>query len=193
MKVEDARSIMHVKIVISAVATLGIVAHLIGKVTVDTAAVILFFLAALPWLSSILTSAELPGGWKLEFQTVKSTQEKQASEIKALKFLLANFLTEDEFNHLNKLIQGVRFSARLEDTTSFFIAELKRLRSLGFITGRPNCGVRTMERAMREAGAGDIDVAAHFEITERGREYVNLRNEMLTAGLPVTKNVNPHA
>jgi hypothetical protein len=60
--------------------------------------------------------------------------------------------------------------------------EMRRLRALGFIQGRPDHGVRSLLRAMTDAGGKEIDVKDHFEITARGRDYLRLRAEMLVAG-----------
>jgi hypothetical protein len=59
--------------------------------------------------------------------------------------------------------------------------ELRRLRALGFIQGRPDHGVRSLVRAISEAGGKEVDVKDHFEITARGSDYLRLREEMLEA------------
>jgi hypothetical protein len=63
----------------------------------------LIFIALIPWISTFLQSAELPGGWKLQFGQVKQEQTKQGEEIARIKFLLEGFLTEDELKTLKNL------------------------------------------------------------------------------------------
>jgi hypothetical protein len=121
----------------------------------------------------------LPGGWKLEFQAVKSEQNRQAREIDALKFLVANFLTEAECRHLQGLVSEKPYHARRDGTTVYFEMELRRLRALGFIQGHPERGVRSLLKAINDAGGKEVDVKEHFEITPRGRDYLRLRGEIL--------------
>jgi hypothetical protein len=154
--------------------------HLVSdKTKLDTAGLVLVFIALLPWLASVISRAELPGGWKLEFQAVKTEQQRQAQEIDALKFLVANFLTEPECRHLEGLASDQPYCARRDGTTTYFEMEMRRLRALGFIQGLPDHGVRSLLRAMTDAGGKEINVKEHFEITARGRDYLRLRTEML--------------
>ena len=57
------------KIMISVSAILLILIRLLWpQITVDAITLGLLVVAALPWFAAILESAELPGGWKLEFR-----------------------------------------------------------------------------------------------------------------------------
>jgi hypothetical protein len=58
------------KFIVTAVPLLVLVLHLSGRTKLDGPSVVLVFIALLPWLASIISRAELPGGWKLEFQAV---------------------------------------------------------------------------------------------------------------------------
>jgi len=93
----------------------------------------------------------------------------------SLKFLVSNFLTEPECRHLEGLASGKSYPARHDGTTSFFEIEMRRLRALGFIQGRPDHGVRSLLKALQEANGREVDVKAFFEITARGRDYLRLR------------------
>jgi hypothetical protein len=168
------------KFTVTVVAFLALLLHLASdKTKLDTAGLVLVFIALLPWLASVISRAELPGGWKLEFQAVKTEQQRQAQEIDALKFLVANFLTEPECRHLEGLASDQPYRARHDGTTTYFEMEMRRLRALGFIQGLPDHGVRSLLRAMTDAGGKEINVKEHFEITARGRDYLRLRAEML--------------
>ncbi len=180
------RSALAAKIAVTAVALLALVLHLsFERTRLDTTAMVLLFLALVPWLATVISRAELPGGWKLEFQEVKIEQRRQAQEIDAIKFLLAYFLTEHECKHLEGLAADGPYAVRKDSTTSFFDTEMRRLRALGFIDGRPGCGMRTLLSAMAAAGGKEVNAQDHFEITARGRDYLRLRMEMLP-GAPFT-------
>lgn len=173
------------KFTVTAIALLALILHMSSQSTrLDTPALVLVFIALLPWLAAVISRAELPGGWKLEFQQVKTEQNRQAREIDALKFLVANFLTEAECRHLLGLASEKPYHARRDGTTVYFEMELRRLRALGFIQGLPDHGVRSLLKAMSDAGGKEVNVKEHFEITARGRDYLRLRGEML-ALLPV--------
>src|SRR5229473_1568572 len=121
------------KFTVTVVALLVLVLHLFSDRTkLDTAGLVLVFIALLPWMASTISRAELPGGWKLEFQAVKTEQQRQAQEIDALKFLVANFLTEPECRHLEGLASDKPYWAHRDTTTAYFEMEMRRLRSLGF-------------------------------------------------------------
>jgi hypothetical protein len=138
----------------------------------DTTSLGLFFIAVLPWLSSFLDSAELPGGWKFAFHQVKAEQEKQKEDIDRLKFLIEGFVSEDELKHLKKLDSKEPFLVTVDRTTKFFENELHRLRSLGLIANLPGKGIGTLlinDGRPRE-------VKEHLHITEKGKEYLRLRN-----------------
>jgi hypothetical protein len=133
------------------------------------------------------------GDWKQEFQAVKVEQRRQAQEIEAIKFLLAHFLTGDECRHLEGLASDKPYPARRDGTTIYFEMEMRRLRALGFIEGRPGCGVRSLLKALADAGGKEVNVKEHFVITPRGRDYLSLRSEMLAepAGSGTNKLASP--
>jgi hypothetical protein len=163
-----------------AVALLALLFHLLfERAKLDTVGLVLLFLALVPWLASLISRAELPGGWKLEFQAVQTEQQRQAQKIDALKFLVANFLTEPECKHLAGLASDKPYGARREGTTTYFEMEMRRLRALGFIQGLPDRGIRSLLGAMTDAGGQETNLKDHFEMTARGRDYLRLRAEML--------------
>jgi len=168
------------KFAVTAIALVVLLLHMVSDRTkLDTAGLVLVCIALLPWLASVISRAELPGGWKVEFQAVKTEQRRQAQEIDALKFLVANFLTEPECRHLEGLASDKPYCARRDGTTTYFEMELRRLRALGFIQGLPDHGVRSLLRAISDAGGKEVNVKDHFEITARGRDYLRLRTEMV--------------
>lgn len=99
----NQRSIQTTKIVISLIGIVFAVLHATKILNFDTQGLILFVISFLPRLTSILSKAELPGGWKLEFiQQIQEEQVRQKYEIEQLKFLIEGFVTENELNILKK-------------------------------------------------------------------------------------------
>jgi len=70
---------MWARITVSAVA-LALLGLRVAKpeLQLDLVSLGLFAIAVLPWLSDLIKSAEIPGGWKVEFQEVKTAAEKVA-------------------------------------------------------------------------------------------------------------------
>lgn len=137
----------------------------------------LLTIAALPWLASLLQSAELPGGWKLEFRKLESEQQRQRADLDVMRFLVSGFVTDAEMLHLRKLADRTAFPFVRGPETSYFLEELRRLRSLGLIKSARGKGVRALER---DGG----DVGDYFSVTSRGQEYLRLRAEMKDASVP---------
>ena len=142
------------------------------QLRLDAVALGLVVLAVLPWLSSIIESAKLPGGWEVKFREVEREQVKQREDLDlVLKFLLENFVSAHELVHLEKLAAGTPFPFKKSDA---FEAELRRLLGLGLIARRRGKGVRSLLQS------GD-DVQNHLEITARGREYLQHRSTLAKA------------
>jgi len=65
------------KAVVSSAALAALVVHLVfPTLRIDAVSLGFLTLAVLPWLSTLIKSAELPGGWKIQFQDVKDAAEK---------------------------------------------------------------------------------------------------------------------
>lgn len=74
-------SLRSIKAAISLVALAVIVARIVWPgLHIDAITLGLLVLASLPWLSPLIKSAELPGGWKIEFQDLKEAAEKITSK-----------------------------------------------------------------------------------------------------------------
>ena len=66
-----------IKTLITAGAIGVLVLHAIRPdLRIDLVSLGLLIAAILPWLSSVIKSAEFPGGWKVEFQEVKQAGDK---------------------------------------------------------------------------------------------------------------------
>src|ERR1700744_2544959 len=94
----------------------------------DGWAVALLVIVFLPWLGSIFETIEFPGGGKVEWgKKVEAKQERQATEIESLQFLLAGFLHDDEREVLQQLADGEPLEMSKHDTAKLN----EQLRSLG--------------------------------------------------------------
>ncbi|GAA6615606.1 hypothetical protein [Scytonema sp. NUACC26] len=160
------------KIIISLTGIVFSVLHSAKVLTFDTQGLILIIIAFLPWLAGILSKAELPGGWKLEFiQQIKEEQIRQKTEIEQLKFLIEGFITDSELNIIRKIYFKEPFLVKVDDTSHFFSNELDRLRKLGLIANFDGKGRRTL---LQNDGQ-KREVGEHFYITDKGRTYLQFR------------------
>src|SRR5215207_4806755 len=132
----------YAKFAVTAAAVALVVAH--QWIKFDTIALGLLAIAVLPWVSSFLQIAELPGGWKFEFQQVKDEQKKQRDDLDRLKFLIEGFVSEDELEHLKRLDSTDPFLVTVNGTTPYFESELRRIRALGLIANPPGKGIRSL-------------------------------------------------
>ncbi|RCJ37911.1 hypothetical protein A6770_14065 [Nostoc minutum NIES-26] len=168
----NQRSILATKIIISLVGIVFAVLHTTKILNFDNQGLILLVIAFLPWLTGILSKAELPGGWKLEFiQQIQEEQVKQKYEIEQLKFLIEGFVTENELNILKRLNSSEPFLVKVDKTSVFFSNELDRLRRLGLISNPEGKGRATL---LKDDG-NRREVKEHFYITEKGKNYLKFR------------------
>lgn len=165
-------SIQITKILISIIGIVFSVLHTAKILNFDTQGLILFAIAFLPWLTGVLSKAELPGGWKIEFiQQIQEEQARQKYEIDQLKFLIEGFVTENELNILNKISSSEPYLVTVDKTSHFFSNELGRLRSLGLISNPEGKGRATL---LKNDGQRR-EVKEHFYITEKGKDYLKFR------------------
>jgi hypothetical protein len=113
---------------------------------------------------------------------IQSRQEEQAQQIKLLRFFIANFIGTYELQHLEGLERGRPYP--FDRVLWTFEQELVRLRSFGLIDHIEGKGIV----AMKNAGQGDLN--DHFRITELGREYLQLRREMVNEGKARAESAN---
>jgi hypothetical protein len=114
-------------------------------------------------------------GVELELQEVKIEQKRQRVEIITLRFLITSYVTEKEMVHLTKLASKDPFPYK---KNSSFESELRRLRSLNFIR---NFSGKTVGGMPTEG-----DLRDYFELTPKGSEYIQLRQDLITeTGLAV--------
>lgn len=93
--------------------------------------------------------------------------------------LVKNLLNSYEWEHLKKLASGAPFPYKKQYD---FEVELRRLRTLGFIQNKPDKTILGMPY--------EGDLRDYVEITERGKEYVNLREGGIKNSQPETQQIN---
>jgi hypothetical protein len=113
---------------------------------------------------------------RLESRQDRNEQElsRQQAEIRALQVSLQGIVTKYELEKLKGLIGEPPFLVRYSVD---MLTELKHLRAMGLIMNRSGTGLRTIEQRYR-GSQEEFDLCEHFYITEHGREYVKLRDEV---------------
>ena len=160
---KDKKLILRIGITASAVCLLTI-KLLFPNLHWDITALVIFAIAILPWLTSIIETAKLPGGLEFKFREVEKEQAIQRTQIdRVQKFLLDNFVNDEELKHLRSLESNRPFLFEYRDS---FASELRRLAGLRLINRKPNKGIRSLRN---DIGG---DVKTHFEISTRGQEYL---------------------
>jgi hypothetical protein len=152
----------------------------------DPLSVGLLVVAVLPWLSQLLSSAKLPGGWELIFREIKENQDKQGDlllnqqeQIQALRAAVRGIVTKYEYDKLVGLSQDEPFLCTYSDD---MCDELKRLRALNLIWRHDGTGIAKMERDYRGKNL-QFDLKQYFYITDEGRRYLKIRSDTEKDGL----------
>jgi hypothetical protein len=165
----------------SVVLSLGALAllalHLIFPAArVDAWTVTLFVVAFLPWLRTVFERIDFPGGGSVEYRKLEAKQELQGEEIKALQFLVANFLTGDQIKYLRIFAspEPVAFGGDHNDSLRIFQA-VEQLKQLGFVRAKTDLNPAAL------VGSNTRDMKVLFEITQTGLEYLNLLDSTGTA------------
>lgn len=145
----------------------------------DGWAVALLIIVFLPWLGSIFETIEFPGGGKVEWRKrVEDEQQRQASEIEGLQFLIAGLLTSDERALLQQLANNEPVEMKNQDTNRLN-EHLRSLRRLTLIAQSPSF-VKLLEDVTKSSTSlpsPDLlnDV---FDVTARGRKYLELSADL---------------
>jgi hypothetical protein len=124
------------------------------------------------WIQRIGRLAISGKGIEFQMREVQEEQVRQRAEIRSIKFLLSYFVTEQELEHLQRLVgKSPPEYANPDDWHNhIFKTELRRLRSLGLIRMLPGKMIEPMPKK--------DDLNKHCRITDRGLEYLKLREEV---------------
>jgi hypothetical protein len=146
----------------------------------DALSVGLLVVAVLPWLSQLLISARLPGGWELVFREIQETQAKQGDQlfhqqeqIRALRTAVRGIVTTYE---LDKLVGLNREGPFLCNYSDDMYEELKHLRALNLVRHHEGTGLAKMRGDYKNKNV-TFDLKHFFFITEEGRDYLQIRSE----------------
>jgi|SRR5215468_3882347 len=117
-----------------------------------------------------------------EISVIRSRQEHQESqlslqqaEIRALKFALQGIVTQYEYDKLVGLEGQAPFLCYYSDD---LYGELKRLRAMLLIDNHEGVGLGSIRRDYKDRNR-QFDLKRFFFITEQGRDYLRIRNEIM--------------
>jgi Predicted nucleotide-binding protein containing TIR-like domain len=110
-----------------------------------------------------------------EIRDIRSRQERQEAEVRSLQVALQGIVTQYELDKLVGLNKERPFLVSYSETMN---DELQRLQAMGLIQNHEGVGVWTIRNDFRDR-AEPFDLKQFFSITEQGREYLNLRAELL--------------
>ena len=123
-------------------------------------------IAILPWLSDLLDTLELPGGWKFHFRNIAEEQTNQRRQLGQLALAFRLLLTDAELRHLKNLVGTAPMPLHRDYTTPMYERELRRLKALGLIEGSVGTFMRN----------GD-DAHKYLMVIKEGIKYLEFRAE----------------
>jgi hypothetical protein len=109
---------------------------------------------------------------RAQLATVQERQERQSQEIEWIRLLVDLVVSDYERMHLRNLMSDGAFWADIQ-RNSTFEWELRHLLTLGLVDRHPGRGIRSLFR-----DEGRRDVKEHLFITERGKKYLQLLNQI---------------
>jgi hypothetical protein len=110
-----------------------------------------------------------------EVRALRSGQERQEGEIRALKFAIQGIVTQYEYDKLVGLEgKGPFLCYYSEDLYN----ELKHLRAMLLIKNHGTVGLGTIRKEYKDRDQ-QFDLKRYFYITEQGSDYLRIRNEIL--------------
>lgn len=136
---------------------------------VDAWAVILLIVGFLPWLRTVFESITFPGGGEVKYRELQQGQERQEEQIRALQFLIGNFLPESEQEHLRKFAAPEPFAFGSTPSHDLFNA-IRQLRAVGFLEPIP-------ENWAEQQFTPETDMKTFFRVTDHGQEYLEMRDK----------------
>ncbi len=156
-----------VKMLVSLFTLFILSVHVFGKnEKVDGTAALLLAIAVLPWLSDLLDTLELPGGWKFHFRHIEQEQTKQRQLLEQLQLAFRLLLKDSELQHLKNLAGTAPMPLHRDYTTPMYEEELRRLKALHLIEGSVGNFMKI----------GD-DAHKHLKLTSEGIRYLQFMAE----------------
>ena len=139
---------------------------------IDAITLGLLVIAILPWLSTLIERATLPGGWGVNFRidAVQEEQKIQRNQLEAINHLLNRLITSSELEHLVRIRDGEKYEVEDSKKIRTFLEELRHLASLGFITREPRITIGGLGDQLKTDGRADLK--NYVSLTDAGRDYL---------------------
>jgi len=145
------------------------------KLQIDAITIGLLAVAFLPWLSTLIESAKLPGGYEITFRRIEAKQEQQQSEVERLRFVVSHLLTKWQVDILGILAQDKSLTVENDPYRDFFIMQLRDLLDREFIDRVEYKSFSELVDLLKRGNK--VDVRAYVKITGAGRKYLELRDQ----------------
>lgn len=107
----------------------------------------------------------------------EATLARQQAEIRSIQVALQGIVTDYEYDKLAGLASEQPFLCYYSDD---LYSEMKRLRAMGLAKNHEGVGLSSIRREYKDRGV-QFDLKRYFFLTDRGREYLNLRKSVLEA------------
>lgn len=170
-KGEWPKSYVIPSVVLSLACVVLLVWHFIDPTRqIDAWTVTLLIVGFLPWLRPVFESIAFPGGAALKYRQLEAKQDRQEDEIRALNFLVANFLTSDQKRVLRKFAEEGPYEWAEETRPAESLAAIGGLHGPGLLERNPSLTPETAPSLYSDGGTGDVKIV--FRITDLGREFL---------------------
>lgn len=142
-----------------------------GAVEVVLLAILLLFCS--PVLDRLVDFTIGKEGFTARFEKLEERQDKQASDIRVLGVLLRGIVSEFELEKLRGLSKPEPFMVYYH---SDMYEEIKHLDAKRFVAPRKGHGVNSIHNHVSDRNP--FDLKTYFELTERGKEYLELLDSL---------------
>ncbi len=109
------------------------------------------------------------------FQDIEERQDTLQSEVDTLRVVLKGIVTDYEQDKLRGLASENPFMVHYR---SSLYEELKRLDAMRYIRPQEGYGISDIRRQYEKKRGEKFDLKQYVRITEEGREYLSLRDEL---------------
>jgi hypothetical protein len=180
------------KLIITLISLVFIVLHLrFPEIRIDLVTTILLIIAILPWFSTLIESAEFPGGWKVKFRDVESAGNKITGEEKSKKQISKKSyykIREEDPNlalvglriEIEKKVRALASSNKIDENLSLTIL-LQELRHARIIDNEFYGGTSELIKAGNKAAHGaKVESQIADWAFEKGPSILNALDQKLS-------------
>jgi hypothetical protein len=115
-----------------------------------------------------------PSGLSAHFNRIETRQNKLEADVRALQVALTGLVTKFELMHLQSLAAAGPAIVRYGE---IFVRELTHLDAMGFVRPIDKRGINAIGED-HGSGLDDFNLKQYLEITQEGREYLDLRDKL---------------